>query len=101
MSILSWSAFKDMYKEGRDCNPMFLEFKGGQSYYYQFPDSLGKLKRGVYEKIVENPRWFEERVGYYETQFEFSKEKLRKLNSELGKKMGISAAGKYALHISR
>ncbi len=85
MSILSWSAFKDMYKEGRDCNPMFLEFKGGQSYYYQFPDSLGKLKRGVYEKIVENPRWFEERVGYYETQFEFSKEKLRKLNSELGK----------------
>jgi phosphohistidine swiveling domain-containing protein len=83
MSLLSWTAFGKLYREGKDCNPMFLEFKDGLSVYYQTEEEMLRVKENIRKQIDEDPSFLKNKIENIKRLLENDKHLLEKLNENL------------------
>ena len=85
MSLLSWTAFSRLYREGKDCNPLFLEFKNGTSSYYQTHERLDAVKQGIAQKAEKNRRFLPETLDRIGQQLRKDTAELDTINAALEK----------------
>lgn len=90
MSLLSWTAFAHMYRDGRDCNPAFFEFKNNYSTYYQTAEEYQRIKDVIEQKVKENPHFIEQRLGEIAKSLPEDIRQLREINKKLKNKPDLS-----------
>src|SRR3989338_1700500 len=83
MSLLSWTVFTKMYQEGKDCNPIYLEFKNGLSSYYQTEEALVQIKQVIVEKAKVDPSFLNKKLQSIKEKLDTDIETLKEINSEL------------------
>lgn len=81
MSLLSWTIFSKMYREGKDCNPMYFEIKDNASYYYQTEEELNRVKDAIARKADVN--FLRKKLDELRTNLSNDAEELKKINEEL------------------
>lgn len=83
MSLFSWTSFSKMYEDGRDCNPMFFEFKDNISVYYQTEEELERVKQNIVKKVSRDPGFLQKRLTQIEKQLKKDTKELNEINKKL------------------
>ena len=86
VSLLTWTAFSRMYEDGRDCNPMFFEFKNGSSIYYQKEEELVRVKEDIKKRAKKDPRFIEHKLIALKKQIDYDTAQLKTINRRLKNK---------------
>lgn len=83
MSLLSWTAFATMYKEDKDCNPMYFYFENNRSTYYQTKEEFERTKQEIIKKVQQNPKYLKNKLAQIKNNLRKGKQLLEEINEKL------------------
>ncbi len=93
ISLLSWTIFAKMYRKGKDCNPMYLEFKNNTSIAYQTAEELQRIKDNVGKNF--NQSTIKNKLNDLKNQIQKDTEELQKINNKLSEDNLIESFKRY------